>query len=108
MKEIILLIVVVVALYWFLILRPGRLDFWSVAAKHPDAAYEHLKADPRWRIFEDQLPENYQNLVPKSDCVGPFRLLVPKLGNKAIRIFGERSKFEQSQNEFLGKLGRST
>ena len=107
MKEIILLIIVGVALYWFLILRPGRLDFWSVAAKHPDAAYEHFRSDPCWKIFEDQLPGNYRNLVPKSDWVGPFWLFVPKLGNKAIHIVGERSTFEQSQNDFLGKLRRS-
>ena len=106
MKEIILLIIVGVALYWFH-LRPGRLDFWRAAAKHPDAAYEHFRSDPCWKIFEDQLPENYRNLVPKSEWVGPFRLFVPKLGNKAIRIFGKHPTFEQSQNDFLSKFAQS-
>lgn len=107
MKEVILLVILGVALYWFFILRPGRLDFWRVVAEHPDAAYEHFRSDPCWKIFEDQLPENYQILVPKSEWVGPFRLVVPKLQNKTIHIFGKHPTFEQSQNALLRKFAQS-
>lgn len=108
MKEIIIFIIVGAAIYWFFILRPGRLDFWRVAAKRPDAAYEHFKSDPCWRVFEEQLPENYRSMVPKSEWVGPFRLIVPKLGNRTVHIFGKHPTFEKSQNDFLSKFVKST
>jgi hypothetical protein len=104
MNEFIAILIVGAAIYWYFILRPGRFDFWRVAANHPDAAYDHFKSDPCWIIFEEQLPQNYRGLAPKSDWVGPFRLIVPKLGNKTSHILGKYSAFEKSQNAFLTKL----
>ena len=104
MNEFIATLAVLAGLYWLLILRPGRVEFWIVASKHPDAAYEHFKGDPCCVIFENHLPKDYRVLTPKRDWVGPFLLNVPKLGNKTIRIFGKRPAFEQSQNLFLARL----
>lgn len=104
MTEIVLALVVGLALYWFFILRPGRIDFWKVAAQYPDAAYEHFKADATWIVFEGPLPNEYRTHVPRSQWVGPFMLVVPKLGNKTIRVFGKNASLEQSQNEFLRKF----
>ena len=108
MKEIIVLIIAGAALYWFFILRPGRLDFWRLAAKHPDAAYDHFMSNPCWRVFEEQLPENYRSVVPKSEWVGPFRLIVPQLGNKTIHVFGKNRDLGQSQNDFVKKWSNNT
>lgn len=107
MKEVIVFIIIGATIYWFFILRPGRSDFWRVAAKYFDAAYEHFKSDPCWRVFEEQLPDNYRGLVPKSELVGPFRFIVPKLGNKTVHIFGKHPTFEKSQNDFLRRLSKA-
>lgn len=95
-------------MYWLLILRPGRLDFWRFVAKHPDAAYDHFKADDCWKVFEDRLPENYRNNLPKSKWAGPFRITVPKLGGKLVHVFGRRPDFGRSQDDFLNKFARRT
>lgn len=92
-------------LYWFFILRPGRLDFWKVAARNPDAAYDHFRSASCWKVFEGELPEGYRSSVPNSDWVGPFKLWVPKLGGRPIVVFGKHPEFEQSQNEFLREFG---
>lgn len=101
-------VVVIVGTYWFFILRPGRLDFWRFVAKHPDAAYDHFKANDCWKVFEDRRPENYRNIVPKSEWAGPFRITVPKLGGKLVYVFGRRSDYGSSQNEFLHYFARRT
>jgi len=104
MTEATVIILAAAIIYWFLILRPGRLDFWRVAAKHPDAAYEHLKSDPCWILFEDQVPDNYRTLYPKPEWVGPFRLIVPKLGYKTVHILGKNQNLEKSQGTFLSRM----
>jgi len=106
MAEIVLAVVVGLALYWFFILRPGRLDFWKVAAKHPDAAYDHFKSDATWIVFEGALPQGYRAHLPRSEWVGPFMLIVPKLGNQTVRVFGKSDGLERSQNEFLVRVGQ--
>lgn len=106
MEKIALLIIIGVALYWFFILRPGRLDFWRLVAKHPDAAHDHFKADACWKVFEEDLPKNYRTIVPKPEWRGPFRLIVPKLGSKTIRVFGKYPDCKQSQDDFLVKFAR--
>jgi len=95
-------------MYWFLILRPGRLDFWRFVAKHPDAAYDHFKADGCWKVFEGELPKNYRNILPKREWGGPFRITVPKLGGKQVHVFGRRPDFGRSQDDFLNKFARRT
>ncbi len=104
--EVALLVIVGLVMYWFFIVRPGRLHFWRVVARYPDDAYDYFKADTSWRIFEDRLPDNSRSAIPKSEWAGPFRLTVPKLGGKTILLFARRLDFEQSQNEFLTKFKR--
>jgi len=104
MKEILILIIVAVALYWFFILRPGKLDFWKIAAKYPDDAYDHFISNTCWKVFENGLSENQRKIVPKDEWTGPFRLLVPKLGNKMVYIFGRYPELERSQKDFLNKF----
>ena len=110
MAELLMTVVAGAGLYWFLILRPGRIDFWKVAANHPDPAYEHFRADPTWVVLEEPLPRNYRDQFPASEWSGPFTLMVPKLGGKMIRVFGREASMDQSQDEFLRKVvsGSST
>jgi hypothetical protein len=108
MTNVVVALLIGVGLYWFFILRPGRMDFWKVAARNPDAAYEHFKAAPCWKVFEEELPQNYRSVVPKSEWVGPFRLWVPRLGGKRIVVFGRLPELKQSQRDFLLRFGPST
>jgi len=101
-------LLILAGLYWFFILRPGRLDFWQVAAQHPDKAYEYFRASPVWKIFEGKLPDNYKELVPKQEWVGPFKLYVPKIGASSVTIFGKHPEYLASQNEFLRQVGGNT
>ncbi len=101
--ETAILIIIGLALFWFFVLRPGRLHFWRVVAKHADEAYDYFKAGTSWKVFEQGMPENFRSIVPKSEWAGPFRLTVPKLGDRTILVFGNRLDLEQSQNEFLSK-----
>ena len=83
--EIVIVLIAGAAIYWFFILRPGRLDFWRVVAKHPDAAYEHFKSDHCWRVFEEQLLLNC-NDTRYIVCCGawherrPQSVVVPRTG----------------------------
>ena len=71
---IILALLIGVFLYWYLILRHGRMSFWKLAARNPDAAYHHIRSASCWKIFEGELPKNYRSIVPKSEWAGPFKL----------------------------------
>lgn len=106
--KILAIIAIVIFLYWFFILRPGRLDFWKIASKYPDDAYDFLKSKQCWKLFEEDLPDNYRSIVPKEDWTGPFRLWIPKIGNKMIYVFGRYHEFEQAQKEFMAKINEGT
>jgi hypothetical protein len=98
---IVSIVIVMVFLYWLLILKPGRLGFWKLAGKYPDALYDHFTSDNCWTIFEDSLPANYRNMVPRNEWDGPFRLIIPKLGSKMIYIFGRNPDYRKSQQDFV-------
>ena len=106
--KILLLIAVLIFLYWLFILRPGRVDFWKIASKYPDDAYDFFKSKECWKVFEGDLPVDYRSIVPKEDWTGPFRLSIPKIGNRMIHVFGKYPDFEQSQNEFVAKINEGT
>ena len=108
MKPIIILAIAAVFLYWFFILRPGRLDFWKIAGKNPNAAYDHFMSNDCWMVFENDVPDDYRNIVPKDAWTGPFRICIPKLGNKMVHVFGKHPEFEHSQNVFLSQFTENT
>jgi len=100
-------IVVLGFLYWFFILRPGRIDFWSIAAKDPNSVYDYFKANNCWIIFEDGLPKDYRIKLPEGEWDGPYRLVIPKLGNKMIYVFGKEPDYRNSQKAFVNKNSNS-
>lgn len=98
-------IAVALVLYWFVILRSGRVDFWRLVAKNPDAAYDHFRSHVCWVIFDNELSEHYRTLVPSAEWDGPFRLWVPKRGGIGIYVFGRVPDYERSQAEFMQHFG---
>lgn len=86
---------------WRFFSRRGNLPFWKMAAKYPDFAYDWFKKNHCWYIFENGLPNDYREKVPKSVWAGPFILYVPKLGNQKLYIFGKYGLFEKSQFDFI-------
>jgi len=53
--KILAIIVIFAFLYWFFILRPGRLDFWKIAGKYPDEAFDFFRSKECWKVFEGNL-----------------------------------------------------
>jgi hypothetical protein len=107
MKTIIFAIVIAAFLYWYLISRPGKLHFWRAASKYPDAAYDFFLSKKCFKVFEGHLPKNYKDNLPSENWVGPFRLYVPKIGNRIVYVFGKVGEYEQSQDDFLQLLQNS-
>jgi len=105
--KIIGFIIIIIILYWFLILKPRRLNFWKIVHKFPDDAYDLFISNRCWKVFQDALPLDYLSIVPEKDWIGPYRLQVPKLGNKLIYVFGKYPDCEPSQKEFVTKLMRN-
>lgn len=106
--NILIVVAILIFLYYLFILRPGRLDFWKIASKCPDEAYKLFKSEECWKVFEEGLPYDLQSIVPKEDWTGPFRLRIPKLGNRMIYVYGKFPNFEKSQNEFMTKIKQGT
>jgi len=86
--------IIAAALFWFFFFRSGNLSFWQLAAKYPDEAYQHFLKDGCW--FVGDVPAD----INKDDVVGPFKLIVPKLG-RSIFIYGLANQINKSQDEFI-------
>jgi hypothetical protein len=105
MKVVIALAIIVAAIVVAAVfLRLHKRGFWSIASKHPDAAYDFFRANVCWRVFEEGLPKHYRKIVPKPHWSGPYHLIVPKIGHKTIHVFGKHPDFSRSQAEFLNKF----
>lgn len=85
--------------------KHGNLDFWKLAAKYPDSAYQLFKEEDCWLIFEDKsLARNRDNFSDGEwDGPFPFKLSVPMLGGKVITIYGKVPEYVQSQQRFLNR-----
>lgn len=104
--QIAALIILGIIAAWFFVVRPGRLGFWRLVAKHADVAYDHFKSNSCWKVFEDGLPPDYRRIVPRPEWVGPFRVAVSKLGDKRITVFCRASELKKSQNDLMSKVSR--
>lgn len=86
---------------WVLeIMSRGNITFWAKVRNYPDLAYDWFKSNDSWIVTDDVL-ENAGRLLQKRDWVGPFRLCVPKLEGKRVRIYGKANGYEKTQEEFL-------
>ena len=78
-------------------------DFWKLAARQPDHAYEWFVTHDGWAVVDF---EQRHHRKPKgTDVVGPFILRVPKLGGKRVAIYGLRGLMEESQEAFVRFFG---
>jgi len=90
---------------WYLLYRRGKPDFWRLAARYPDDAYDWFLSDPCWVVLQPDspftaLPE------PRGDYTGPFWLWVPKFGNRRVTVYGHHALIERSQGRFLETMQR--
>lgn len=88
-------------LFWphFLIKRSetgARPEFWQLAREHPDIAYQWMPNDPEtWLVVEPGSDKEAalaelgldDPLMPDL-FAGPFKLLVPRLGEQEVTIYG--------------------
>ena len=100
MEWLIVIVLLAILFYFFVMKKHGNLDFWKIAAKNPDSAYQLFKDEDCWLIFEDKsLALNF----PPGEWDGPFKLSVPMLGGKIITVYGKVPEYFQSQQRFMRK-----
>lgn len=94
-------VVVVCAFVWWRFLRRrGNLEFWRLAARHPDLVFVFFKAEKCW--FLDEVPAG----LASSDLTGPFRFFIPSLG-RHVKVWGRHPDYVESQARFIEGLKRN-
>ena len=99
---ILAIIVAIVAIVWYLAFRAGKPSFWKTASRFPDEAYEWFRTEACWVIVDPADPSS-RAPEPPAAFSGPFRLSVPKLGGRVIKIYGRAHEIANSQEQFLRK-----
>jgi hypothetical protein len=80
-------------------LRPRMPDFWQVAARYPDKAYDWFVSHDEWVVIDPA--SGHQPKIDERAHEGPFLLWVPKLGGRRIVVYGRRGAMKESQRAFL-------
>lgn len=104
----VLLVIVAFVAYYFIFLKPGRLDFWKSAGKHPNEAFEMFQREECWHVFIDKPEGGYKSELPKGEWDGPFKMAIPMLGGKLITVFGKVPEYLEAQKEFMDKIQESS
>jgi len=98
-----MLALVVSALIWWFLLRRRPPDFWQLAARYPDKAYDWFLDHDDWVVVD---PDGGRHAVPDDrEFDGPFLFWVPRLGGRRVAVFGRRSTMAESQRAFLSVHG---
>ncbi len=100
----VLLVVALVVVYYFVILRPGRLDFWKVARKCPGDVFEMFQRQDCWHVFFEKPQSGYKSELPPGEWDGPFMLAVPQLQGKRITVYGKLPEYQKAQQEFMDRM----
>ncbi len=91
-----------VVMLW-MYLRRRLPDFWEVAARYPDKAYDWFESHDEWLVVD---PEAGRISPPDEDEFdGPFLLWVPKLGGRRVAVYGRRDAMRDSERVFLRMHG---
>ena len=99
-----IILVIVICYVYAQYKQHGNLPFWKLAGKYPNMAYEIFKCENEaWLVLDRSSPVN-SGTVPKDEWVGPFFIVVPKLGNELVRIYGRKGKYEASQEIMMKVL----
>ena len=79
-------------------------EFTRLIYKYPNEAYDWFKEHSEyWKVYEGYLPDDYKNEIP-SKGIKPLRIIVPKIGNQVIFIFGKFPECRDSEKKFLKHL----
>jgi hypothetical protein len=94
-----LVLIAAVGIGWYVLEQPKQPDFWRLAARHPDNAYDWFVSHEGWVVID---PGAGRVKKPKGPgYTGPFILWVPKLGGKRVLVYGEAGRVEESQEAFI-------
>ena len=104
----VLLTTILIILYYFAILKPGRFDFWKVAGGHPDEVFEMFQQHDCWCVFVEKPQGGYKSELPDGEWDGPFKLAVPKLGGQIITVYGKVPDYKKAQQVFMNKRKGTT
>lgn len=100
---IVVLLIGLTAVAYYLLERPERRNFWRLAARHPDNAYDWFVSHEGWIVVDPYSPRN--NAPKGSQYTDPFVLWVPKLGGRRVLIYGRRDAIAESQEAFIRVFG---
>ena len=90
-------------LLWWFVLRRRPPDFWQLAARYPDKAYQWFSDHDDWVVLD---PDAGKLSVPDGrEFDGPYLFWVPKLGGRRVAVYGRRSAMQESQRAFLAVHG---
>ncbi len=78
-------------------------DFWKLAARQPDHAYDWFVSHDGWVVID--FDRRHHRHPGGAEFEGPFILRVPKLGGKRVAVYGRRGTIEQSQEAFVRFFG---
>lgn len=91
------------ALLLYLRSRVKTPDFWKLAARQPDHAYDWFVSHDGWVVVDfDRRRHRHPG---SAEFEGPFILRVPKLGGKRVAVYGKRGTMEESQEAFIRFFG---
>ncbi len=97
-----LLIGVALGLIWLLFLRaraPRPPDFWKLAARRPNEAYDWFISHDGWIVVD--FDRRRHQKPAGENLVGPFILRVPKLGGRRVAVYGREGTTADSQEAFV-------
>ena len=96
------IIVIVVISKLRRIIRAGNVPFWKLASQNPDAAFEWFINEDCWIVVAPH------DNVPGPDYTGPFRLAVPMLGGRVVKVYGRITEIDDSERRFIEQYGESS
>ena len=90
-------------LLWWFFLRRRPPDFWKLAARYPDKAYDWFQDHEEWWVVD---PEGGPQPKPDAEeWEGPFIFWVPKIGGRSVMVYGKKGSMDESQRSFLAMRG---
>ncbi len=84
--------------------RSRKPDFWKLAARYPDNAYDWFVTHDCWTVVDPE-SATAKPFKPGTELDGPHILWVPKLGGRRVAVYGRRQEMEESQRAFVTVYG---
>jgi len=84
--------------YGLIVARSKSFDFWNLASRYPDEAYDWFQDDACWLIYDP--PSGRASKPDATIYNGSFPLYIPKLG-RLVSVYGRFDMIEESQRRFV-------